>query len=162
MARLHLTIYYYCNYVDRFLIRSCTIKQSGPVLYIDSNAQHEVSWLLPWVKVHGELDERSNRRPFQEGGSHQQSIPLPLHTHTHTTGQRENVSAQKRFVFSCCQIPTAREIDQVVKVNLEKEGETNLLVDRHREQPRDGPHAPEHGQHPADVADDVQVSAQRR
>lgn len=43
-----------------------------------------------------------------------------------------------------------------------EEAETNLLKDRHREQPGDAPHAPEHSQHPADVQGDVQVCAHRR
>lgn len=39
---------------------------------------------------------------------------------------------------------------------------TNLLVDGHREEPGDAADAAEHGQHAADVPDDVQVSAHRR
>jgi hypothetical protein len=41
---------------------------------------------LPWVKFHGELDEGSNRRPFQEGSRHQQPVPLPLHARTTDQG----------------------------------------------------------------------------
>lgn len=109
---------------------------------------------------------------LQRAWSEVQPRPLPggqppsaVHTsssaHTHPQGRTSQKSAQ--LTFSRCQV--SQKLLQVGAIRLSRtteDGETNLLIDGHREEPGDAADAAEHGQHPADVPDDVQVSAHRR